>query len=97
MVQISSSHLQIPQSILNSAHMEICLIYRCANLNQQFHLYNILSSVSILGVLLFFHNVYHWQWVLMVEHSVYIVDNLSGVIVGNLAGPACPDALGTIH
>lgn len=33
----------------------------------------------------------------MVEHSVDVVNNLSGIIVGNLAGPACPNALCTIH
>lgn len=42
-------------------------------------------------------SAYHWQGVLVVEHAVDVVDNLSGVIVGDLTSPACPDALSTIH
>lgn len=33
----------------------------------------------------------------MVEHAVDIVDDLSGVVVGDLTRPACPDALGAVH
>lgn len=41
--------------------------------------------------------VYHWQRVLVVEHAVDVVDDLSGVVVGDLARPARPDALGAVH
>lgn len=33
----------------------------------------------------------------MVEHAVDVVDDLSGVVVGDLTRPACPDALGAVH
>lgn len=33
----------------------------------------------------------------MVEHAVDVVDDLSGVIVGDLTSPACPNALSTVH
>lgn len=33
----------------------------------------------------------------MVEHAVDVVDDLSGVIVGDLTCPACPNTLSTIH
>lgn len=33
----------------------------------------------------------------MVEQAVDVVDDLSGVVVGDLTRPACPDALGTVH
>lgn len=41
--------------------------------------------------------VYQWQGVLVVEHAVDVVDNLSGVVVGDLTRPACPDALSAVH
>lgn len=41
--------------------------------------------------------VYHWQGILVVQHAIDVVDDLSGVVVGDLTRPACPDALGTIH
>lgn len=41
--------------------------------------------------------VYQWQGVLVVEHAVDVVDDLSGVVVGDLTSPACPDALGAVH
>lgn len=41
--------------------------------------------------------VYHWQGVLVFKHPVDVVDNLSGVVVGDLTRPACPDALCTVH
>ena len=42
-------------------------------------------------------NVHHGQRVLHVEHAVQVVDYLSVVVVGDLAGPARPDALGPVH
>lgn len=33
----------------------------------------------------------------MVQHAVDVVDDLPGVVVGDLAGPAGPDALGAVH
>lgn len=33
----------------------------------------------------------------MFEHAVDVVDDLSGVVVGDLTGPARPDALSTVH
>lgn len=33
----------------------------------------------------------------MVEHAVDVVDDLAGVVVGDLAGPPGPDALGAVH
>lgn len=41
--------------------------------------------------------VYHWQGVLVVEHAVDVVDDLSGVVVGDLTRPACSDALSAVH
>lgn len=41
--------------------------------------------------------VYQWQGVLVVEHAVDVVDDLSGVVVGDLTRPACPDALSAVH
>lgn len=41
--------------------------------------------------------VYQWQGVLVVEHAVDIIDDLTGVVIGNLASPACPNALCTIY
>lgn len=33
----------------------------------------------------------------MAEHSVDVVNDLPGVVVWDLAGPACPDALSSVH
>lgn len=33
----------------------------------------------------------------MVEHTVDVVDNLSRVIIGDLAGPASPDTLSSVY
>lgn len=44
-----------------------------------------------------FSTVYHGQGVLVVEHAVDVVDDLSGVVVWDLTGPAGPDALGSVH
>lgn len=33
----------------------------------------------------------------MVEHPVDVVDNLSWVVVGDFTGPACTDALSSVH
>lgn len=41
--------------------------------------------------------LYNGQGFLVVKHTVDVVDNLSWVIVGDLAGPASPDALGSVH
>lgn len=41
--------------------------------------------------------VYHGQGILVVEQSVDVVDNLSGVVVRNLTRPACPNAFCTVH
>lgn len=41
--------------------------------------------------------VYQWQRLLVFQHTVDVVDDLSGVVVGDLAGPAGPDAFGAIH
>lgn len=40
---------------------------------------------------------YHGQRVLVVEHPVDIVDDLSGVVVWNLARPASADTLSAVH
>lgn len=40
---------------------------------------------------------YHGQRVLVVEQPVDIVDDLTGVVVGDLTGPAGSDALGAVH
>lgn len=33
----------------------------------------------------------------MVQHAVDVVDDLPRVVIGDLAGPAGPDALGAVH
>lgn len=40
--------------------------------------------------------VYQRQRLLMLQHAVDVVDDLPGVVVGDLAGPAGPDALGAV-
>lgn len=40
---------------------------------------------------------HHEQRFLAVEHTVDVVDDLTDVIVGDLAGPACANPFGPIH
>lgn len=40
---------------------------------------------------------YQRQGVLILQHAVDVVDDLPRVIIGDLAGPAGPDALGAVH
>lgn len=42
-------------------------------------------------------SVYHWQGVLVLKHSVDVVDDLPGVVVGDLTCPTCPDTLCAVH
>lgn len=40
---------------------------------------------------------HHGQRFFAIEHAVDVNDNLSYVIVGDLAGPACADAFSAVH
>lgn len=40
---------------------------------------------------------HHGQRLVAAEHAVDVADDLSYVVVGDLAGPACADTFGTVH
>lgn len=40
---------------------------------------------------------HHGQRLITIEHAVDVVDDLSYVVVGDLAGPACANTFCTIH